>query len=409
MKKRLVLVGLLFYLTFSTLSFAEAPNGFPDVAPTHWASAFVNSLKSSDIIGGYPDGSFKPASNVNVNEFIAMTIKALGYRFESMSSDWSKPYIDKAIELGIIEDREFDSYTAQITREQMTSIVVHAIALNEVMPGGTLDQYIKNETKDYYLVSDYYKQAMLDSYKLGIITGFDDKTFRPRDFSNRGQAGAVIAKILNSDLRQPFEKTDIKYTMVPTWINDDFGNDLYVEYALYAPLLNGKQVTEMIEVSELMVKNMYLGKGFIDVGYDQYEKIIGSAGYETKEIRDWFLTLTPYDTMVNLTSYLDLNYSIDFNNYNHIYKPYDLSFTRRASILEKYPDYSSYYIANYGDQLKPLFQYWFGNEFNTAWNLLMSSLDAKGVTNSIDYTINGRTLGLIIGSDVCRFSFSLKK
>ena len=409
MKKRWVLFGMMLYLLSYSASFAEAPSGFHDVAPTHWAATFIESLKSSEIIGGYPDGSFKPTSNVNVNEFIAMTIKALGYRFDSMSSDWSKPYIDKAIELGIIEDREFDSYTAYITREQMTSVVVHAIALSEVMPGGTLDQYIKNETQDYYLVSDYYKQAMLDSYKLGIITGFEDKTFRPRDFSNRAQAAAVISKILETDFRQPFEKTDIRYTMVPTTELDEFGNVITYDYALYAPLLNGEQVTEMIDVAEIMTKNINLGKGNIKAGYSQFAKAFAGSGVESKEISDWLSQLTPYEYTINIASYKDITIVVDFNNYNVKYGPYDMTFRKRASILERYPNYSTYYLTTYGEQLKPLFQYWFENDFETAWNLFIKGLDAKGNSKQEFFTLNGRTFTIISGSDVCTMGFSLKK
>lgn len=401
-----MLTAPIFIPTHPT--FATSQN-FIDVPATHWASSFIEPLAQTGIIGGYPDGTFKPSANVKIGEFIAMTVKALGYRFESLSSDWSKPYIDKAIELKIIKEREFPSYTALINREQMTSVVMNAIALNEVMPNAAMDQYIKNETKDYHLVGDVYKQAVLDSYKLGIITGYDDKTFKPKDFSTRAQASAVISKILSKDLRKPFVKTDVRYTMVPTSELDEFGNEIRYNIALYAPLLNGKPVNEMIEVAEIMVKNIHLGKGYIGVGYDQYQKMIGSIGYENKETYDWMRSLSPYEFTMNLTSYVDMNYSIDFNNYNSKYDPYNLDFRKRPSILETYSSYSSYYLATYGDQLRPLFQYWFGNDYNTAWNLMISGLDYKGASKHDLYTLNGRTLSIVYSSNGCYFAFSLKK
>lgn len=408
---------LLFFLVVPMLTapiftpspptFAASQN-FIDVPATHWASSFIEPLAQTGIIGGYPDSTFKPSANVKIGEFIAMTVKALGYRFEPLSSDWAKPYIDKAIELKIIQDKEFPSYTALINREQMTSIVMHAIALNEVMPNATLDQYIKNETKDYHLVGDSYKQAVIDSYKLGIITGYDDKTFKPKDFSTRAQASAVISKILNKDIRKPFEKSDIRYTMVPTSELDEFGNEIRYDIALYAPLLNGEPVNEMIDVAEIMVENRYHGKGYVRVGYDQHQKVIGSASFETKEIKEWFDTLSPYEIVMNVKDYLDLNYSIDFNNYNSKYDPYDLDFRKRPSILEMHSSYSSYYLATYGDQLSPLFQYWFGNDFNTAWNVMIDVLDYKGNSKQDFYTFNGRTLTVVYSSNGCYFSFSLK-
>ena len=414
-KKGIQLLGwlgfvIMLLLSLSEYSYADTKREqFSDVSSKHWAFAFIDTLKTSEIIGGYPDGTFRPQANVKINEFIAMSVKALGYRFESKSSDWAKPYVDKAIELKIIEDREFDSYTANITREQMTSIVVHAIALNEVMPNSALDQYIQIETSDYHLIADYYKQAVLDSYKLGVITGFDDKTFKPKDFSTRAQASAVISKIIQSDLRKPFVKSDIRYVTVPVFALDEFGNDYVYETALYAPLLNGKQVTEMIDVVELMLENHYLGKGYLDIAYSPYEKVVGSSGYETKELKEWFYSLSPYEVTQNIANYPSMVIAVDFNNYVHQFKPYFVTFSKLPSVLEKYSSYSEYYLATYSDQLKPLFRYWFGAEYNTAWELLKKGLDAKGDSVSTIYTINGRTVSMTYGSNVFRMDFSLKK
>lgn len=405
MKKYLLLLAITI-ISISSSSYADT--GFKDVSTSHWALPFINSLKASEIIGGYPDGTFKPQSNVKINEFIAMTVKALGYRFESMSSDWAKPYIDKAIELKIIEDREFDSYSANINREQMTSIVVHAVSLNETMPNGLLEPYIKAETTDYHLVSDYYKQAVLDSYKLGIITGYDDKSFRPKNFSTRAEASAVISKILSTDLRKPFVKADARYVLVPVNGSDEFGSDITYDTALYAPLLNGKPVNEMIDVVELLLKNVDFGKGYVGVGYTPYEKVVGATAFTSKEKLDWFSGLTFYEKMAYVDSVIDFTLAIDFNNFTHQYKPYDLSFDKKPSMLENHSSYSAYFIERYGDQLRPLFQYWFEDDYNIAWNTIVKALDSKGTVKTEYFTFNGRTMMLVYGSDVCTFGFSLK-
>lgn len=414
-KSRVLQVFVLLVITILTaptfhptsISFASSQS-FTDVPETHWASPFIAPLSESGIIGGYPDGSFKPQGEVKINELIAMAVKALGYRFESLSSDWSKPYVDKAIELKIIQDREFPSYTALISREQMTSIVVKAIALNEMMPNATMEPYIKNEMKDYHLVGDYYKQSVLDSYKLGIITGFDDQSFKPKGFSTRAQASAVISKIMTKNLRTPFVKTNARYTMILTSELDEFGNEKYYEIALYAPLLNGKPVNEMIDVAELMVKNISHGKGYINVSYNQEVKVVGSAGYESKEIKDWHFSLSPYEMIQNIEA-TELSISIDFNNFNDRYKPYYFTVFKRPLMLEKYPNYSTYYLAVYGEQLMPIFKYWFEGEFDYAWSLFVKGLDATGSAKQNIYTLNGRTFSLVTGSNTCSFAIGLKK
>jgi len=409
MKKYLILIAI-FMISISSISFADTQSsGFKDVASSYWAKSYIDALRSSEIINGYPDGTFKPLANVKINEFITMTVKALGYRFESMSSDWAKPYIDKAIELGLILDREFTSYTANINREQMASIIVNAVALSEPRPSSTMDLYVRNETKDYYLVSDYYKQNIIDSFKYGIITGYADHTFKPKNFSNRAEASTVISKLLNKAQRKPFVKTDAKYAVVPTWYTDDAGNDLLMQTTLYAPLYNGKPVNEAVEFAELLGKVHDLGKGYIAYSYDPIAQLIGSGGYGSKADKEYIYSLSPYEVMQQITSYSDMTISVDMNKIGMNLGPYAIQIAKRNSIIEKYPQFSTYVIERYGDQLKPMFQFFFGAEYDKAWNLFVKGLNYKGSVTREDITINGRTLAIIYSAEQCSIYFSIKQ
>jgi len=410
-KITLILAALLSYLwlSISIPVFAETPIFFKDLPESHWAKPYIDPLSTSEIINGYPDGTFKPLANVKINEFITMTVKALGYRFESMSSDWAKPYIDKAIELGLILDREFTSYTANINREQMASIIVNAVALSEPRPSSTMDLYVRNETKDYYLVSDYYKQNIIDSFKYGIITGYADHTFKPKNYSNRAEASTVISKLLNKSQRKPFVKTDAKYAVVPTWYTDDAGNDLLVQTTLYAPLYNGKPVNEVVEFVELLDKVHDLGKGYIDYGYDPIAQLIGSGGYGSKADKEYIYSLSPYEVMQQITSYLYMSISVDINSIGNKYGPYSFSVPKRIALAEKYPQYSTFIIERYGDQLKPMFQFLFGAEYDKAWNLFVKGLNHKGAVVREGVTINGRTFDIVYSDEQCSFTVSIKQ
>ncbi len=75
---------------------------FPDVTSDKWFAPYVNWGVQLGIIGGYPDGTFKPDNNVTVAEAAKMIVTALG--FDAL--DYSFPYgfIDKGIQLGIFEN-----------------------------------------------------------------------------------------------------------------------------------------------------------------------------------------------------------------------------------------------------------------------------------------------------------------
>ncbi|GAB6107410.1 S-layer homology domain-containing protein [Fusibacter bizertensis] len=379
----------------SDIAYADKSDSFTDVIPTHWALPFINSLKSSDIISGYTDGTFKPQANVKINEFIAMTVKALGYRFESLSSDWAKPYVDKAIELKIIEDREFTSYSANITREQMTSIVVNAVALSEFRPSNTMDEYIIRETLDYHKVSDYYKQNILDSYKFGIVTGYVDHTFRPKDYSSRAQAAAVIAKIENTALRTPFEKTDANYVMLKTWVTDEFGNEDRTELPFYAPYYNGQPVDEIVEFARLMNNIHYNGKGYIDFGYDSSLNHLASAFYRDKATYDYVYSLpSAYEGAMAMANNGDFGLTIYPYDLGSKYKPYKIGVSKMRDHTMNYENYSDFIGETYKEQFEDMFKFWFEDEFDTAWAIFERALDHKGERTDEVVEINNRTFDI---------------
>ncbi len=385
-------------------------SSFSDVKDGHWASVFIEKLNSTEIINGYPDGTFKPQANVKVNEFITMTIKALGYRFESMSSDWSKPYVDKAIELKIIQDKEFPNYNAQINREQMTSIVVNALSLSEYRPSSTMDLYIRNETTDYHLIGDYYKQNVLDSYKFGIVTGYSDKSFRPKGFSTRAEASAVLSKLLNKDLRTPFVKTDARYTMMSVSTLDEFGENLEIEQALYAPLLNGKPVNEIIDVAEILKTSAKQeGKGFLNVGSMQLSNGFGITGYQSKEYFAEILNYEGFERAMAYAQRADFNFYVRLDDLSNKFSPYHFGMNKKFSHAINDPLFSTYFFRTYEAQLKPIFQYLFGSDFDKAWSLLKSGLDDKSGGTTTQLTINGRFVSLVSSYDTINLTISLKK
>ncbi len=126
----------------------------------------------------------------------------------------AQPFIDKAVELGIIEQDQFVSYKEPITREEMSSIIAKAIKDEEKADTRSL---VENYVKDFSSVSYTYVEDVKDAYAFGIITGMPDSTFRPQSESTRAQASAIIHRMIDKKQRKPFEPT--------TPSTDDNGSD----------------------------------------------------------------------------------------------------------------------------------------------------------------------------------------
>jgi len=420
----LILTVVLLLASFSmTATFANSPKKFQDVTENYWGKPFIDYLSSTGIITGYPDGSFKPSASVKVNEFITMTIKALGYNLESKSTDWAKPYIDKAIELGVIENREFNSYTVNITREQMVSVAANALALTEVRIGNQLDLYLRNDIKDYHLIDNYYKQNVFEVYKWGLVSGFPDGTFKPKNTATRAEACVVLNKMMKPETRSPYAKSDAPHVMMPigVWydangniIPSDKADNRFHTYKeemspMYAPIYNGKPVAELVEVAKILKQVHNNGKGYLMLGYDQFTQNFDAAAYQSKTFYDGiFDAPTLLDQSFLMAERMDFSFKVDTLDIGSKYRPYNITLWK-SSHADNYSSYSAFFMERYGDQMKPIFQLLFEKEFDQAWALLNKALDYKGERTGTETIINGRNFTIGYSSTGLTLSISLKR
>lgn len=105
---------LLSLLSFVSLAKAEDVSGqttkvFTDVSQDHPDMKAVYYLENAGVIGGYDDGSYKPASTINRAEFLKIVMGLSGYEikggdcFKDVKSEWYAPYICTANANGLIE------------------------------------------------------------------------------------------------------------------------------------------------------------------------------------------------------------------------------------------------------------------------------------------------------------------
>lgn len=192
----------LFMLSFFTPLYAAT-----DIKTTDWFYDSVNRLIEDDraIIVGYPDGSFRPQNKLTRDQFITMVVRAAGQEPGNADDYWAQNYIDTAIELGFLETSDFTDYTEQITREEMSMIIMRAV---EHLEG---QQALNDLEQVLQVVSDSddftykYKNYIIQTYKLGIITGYTDDTFRPQGVLSRAEASAVLVRLIDPKERIEFD------------------------------------------------------------------------------------------------------------------------------------------------------------------------------------------------------------
>lgn len=98
---------------------------FPDVKASDWYSMYVCSAKRQGIVGGYPDGTFKPSNPVNYAEAIKMLTELYGYALPDPSPTerwaWYTPYVRAATDKGVLFSDSL-ALDAPLTRGRMARL-----------------------------------------------------------------------------------------------------------------------------------------------------------------------------------------------------------------------------------------------------------------------------------------------
>lgn len=116
-------------------SLAGSSPTFRDVKNGHWASPYITLAWEKGYIGGYPDGTFRPAGAVNRMEMASMLLRALelpalpepaaAFRDEASTPEWARSTIRYASAAGLIggyPDGTFRPHLG-VRRDEATAMV----------------------------------------------------------------------------------------------------------------------------------------------------------------------------------------------------------------------------------------------------------------------------------------------
>ncbi|WP_153732108.1 S-layer homology domain-containing protein [Sporosarcina obsidiansis] len=197
-KKLLVVLGAILLVCSLPVSGAAANKiQFKDVPPTkHFAEA-VYELAERNIIGGYPNGTFKPGNSITRGQAAAIIAKMVKLDTTHVKNPNFKDVTTangyyKAI-AAMAEKKMISGYgdgrfgpNDPITRGQMASILVKAFDL----PRYSFTS-IKNPFVDVKSGAGHDRN-ILSIYRLGITTGTAPDRFSPNTTITRGQAAKML-------------------------------------------------------------------------------------------------------------------------------------------------------------------------------------------------------------------------
>lgn len=200
---------------------------FSDVPTTHWAFDYIGEMAQREVISGYPDGRFLPESQVTRAEFAKIMVCAAGLRVSNTyqtsftdvyTDDWYCPYIESAKEYLT----GYSTYSGMVYRPTTPALREDiAIALVKLKGYDTsiADESILNMFNDSYSISDSARKYVAVAVERGLISGYDDNTFRGQATITRAEAATMLWRAFqygnDNKVTDPSENNTSQTTSIP--------------------------------------------------------------------------------------------------------------------------------------------------------------------------------------------------
>mgnify|MGYP002578507470 FL=1 len=223
MKKILAVVLSVAALASTTSALAST---YSDVPENAWYTGYVNKISELKGFAGYEDNTFRPDNQITQEEFVktvvALTVgeqpEATGENTEPKRSwkncwdSWAQPYLNKAMEMGLIteEDTDFRYNGLPCTRGNMAKIATRAFEYLKEEDIADTSTYAA-KLKDYSDIPDKFKSYVLQAYGKGIISGYEDGTFRSDGILTRAEASSVLVRLIDKAERPNADETLYDY------------------------------------------------------------------------------------------------------------------------------------------------------------------------------------------------------
>ena len=176
---------------------------FSDVQD-QWFAPAVEEMAQRGLIGGFPDGTFRPGDWVKRGEGAKMTAQAVGQLpytlpqtgkgdFADLNGHWSAKYVRQLLVEEIIEPEDYGTNygpNQKLTRLEMVRMLLRLLGFT---PSDTWEESGFPDLVSLNAEDRYYCEKAVE---IGLIQGYSDGLFRPDYPLSRAQAAVMFQRAL---------------------------------------------------------------------------------------------------------------------------------------------------------------------------------------------------------------------
>lgn len=167
----------------------------------YWGEQYITTLVNRSIIGGFPDGTFRPNADITRAQFAAIAVKAFNLPVSGVSNNftdvrsnyWANPAITAVSNSGLVTGFPDGTFRPddRITRAQAMVVLAKALG-NRFRPSGSLDNY-----SDRQAIPDWANESITKAANAGVIVNFPDpRLIAPNRLATRGEVAGLIYQTL---------------------------------------------------------------------------------------------------------------------------------------------------------------------------------------------------------------------
>lgn len=238
-----VFAGVNYGLEYSNQVHNDNSVTFKDVTKNHWAYDYISEMVNRGILSGYPDGRFYPDNTISRAEFAKVMVTSASlqinndevtYYEDVKISDWFRPYVNVARPYlsGYTNPYSGNYYypNQPVLRED---VGVSLVKLKGYETFGFDESMLNIMFSDVDSISIDARKYIATAIEKGIMSGYEDRTFRGQSSVTRAEAAAMLWRAYqygnnNKEFGMMKEAIEISSNMVPT-INSKVEVDLTPE------------------------------------------------------------------------------------------------------------------------------------------------------------------------------------